>query len=84
MQTTPENLEKKKRNAADGKNKDVAERQLAKKQAEASAAGMGGDPGFRYADIIEAMQEVEGVRTVLSCSRCEKSTNSFWQQFMDC
>ena len=61
MRTTPKDLEKKKKKAADGKDKDATERQLAKRRAEASAAGAGGAPGFGYADIIEATQDVEGL-----------------------
>ncbi|KAK2464636.1 hypothetical protein APHAL10511_003329 [Amanita phalloides] len=67
MRTTPKDLEKKKRKAADGKGKDATERQLARRRAEGSTAGAaagggtGGAPGFGYADIIEATQDVEGL-----------------------
>ena len=61
LRATPKDLEKKKKKAADGKDRDATERQLAKRRAEASAAGAGGAPGFGYADIIEATQDVEGL-----------------------
>ena len=61
LRTTPKDLEKKKKKAADGKDKDATERQLAKRRAEASATGAAGAPGFGYADIIEATQDVEGL-----------------------
>ena len=61
MRSTPKDLEKKKKKAADGKDKDATERQLAKRRTEASAAGAAGAAGFGYADIIEATQDVEGL-----------------------
>ncbi|KIL64832.1 hypothetical protein M378DRAFT_24315 [Amanita muscaria Koide BX008] len=59
LRTAPKDLEKKKKKAADGKEKDATEKQLAKRRAETSTAGAAA--AFGYADIIEATQDVEGL-----------------------
>ena len=68
LRTTPKDLEKKKKKAADGKDKDAAERQLARRRAEGAGVGASGaasgaasGPGFGFSDIIEATQDVEGL-----------------------
>ena len=59
LRTAPKDLEKKKKKAADGKEKDATEKQLAKRKAETSAAAAGA--AFGFSDIIEATQDVEGL-----------------------
>ncbi|KAF8629449.1 hypothetical protein AX15_003443 [Amanita polypyramis BW_CC] len=70
MRTMPKGLEKKKKRAVDGKDRDAAERRLGRRRAEAGGVsagsvgvgnGAGGGPGFGYSDIIEATQDVEGL-----------------------
>ncbi|KAF8631115.1 hypothetical protein AX17_005160 [Amanita inopinata Kibby_2008] len=57
VREAPKDLEKKKKKATD--RHDATERQLTKRRAEASAAAAA---GFGYADIIEATQDVEGLK----------------------